>query len=115
VHVYHDFRSLSPGRQAELVHRRDAYQAFLRRLIEDGQRSGSVRAELDPKIAAIALLSTLNSIHLWYRPDAGRSPEEIARLYADFLLGGLQCGVPDVVDLAAAERNAVVDLRTGEG
>lgn len=124
---YRDFRSLGPARQAELVAARDRYEALLRSLVTEGQRAGLLSARADPKLTAMAILSALNSIHLWYRPDAGRPPAELARHYADLLLGGLTCRpaghahlpltVPGrdrtdrgLVDLSAAEGPALIDL-----
>lgn len=88
---YHDFRSLSTTRRADLITVRDEYEVFLQRLLMDGQQAGSVCCDLDPKLTTIGILSVLNSIHLWYRADGGRDPHAMGALYADFLLGGLQC------------------------
>jgi AcrR family transcriptional regulator len=88
---YRDFRSLGDERRQVIIGLRDSYESFLRELLGESQEAGVVCPDLDLKLAATGILSVLNSIHLWYSPDVGRSPDEMAQLLADFVLGGLQC------------------------
>ncbi len=52
-----------------VVSRRDAYEAVFRQVLADGVESGEFRADLDPKIGGIFILSVLNATERWYRPD----------------------------------------------
>ena len=56
--------------------------------IADGVARGEF-APTDPRLAAMLVLSALNGVHAWYRPDGALSPDEIAARYADLLLAGL--------------------------
>jgi AcrR family transcriptional regulator len=67
---------------------RAAYQAYFERVIAEGMASGEL-AGGDVKLAAICLLSAMNGIVHWYRPDGPLGPGELAERYADLFLGGL--------------------------
>jgi TetR/AcrR family transcriptional regulator, cholesterol catabolism regulator len=76
-----EWRSLGAARRADILDRRDAYQARFRRHLENGIAVGSF-AMTDPAIAASTLLSAVNGIAAWYDP-AGRLP---ADRIADYLV-----------------------------
>jgi AcrR family transcriptional regulator len=84
----HEWRFLSQNRREQMAERRDAYEALFRRAIADGVAAGAFNA-VDTRLAAMALLSALNGIATWYRPDGPLTPAEVADHYADLFLGGL--------------------------
>ncbi|MGH9245428.1 MAG: TetR/AcrR family transcriptional regulator [Acidimicrobiales bacterium] len=88
---FQDFRSLSAERKKVIIDERDIYEQFLRSLLERGQRDGVICADLDPKFASLAILGTFNWMYQWYRPTGDRTPDEIAAIFADFLLPTLAC------------------------
>jgi hypothetical protein len=69
----HEWRLLSPDRRCQLSARRDAYEALFRQVIAEGSAAKSFRS-VDPKLTAMALLSALNGIATWYRPDGPLTP-----------------------------------------
>jgi AcrR family transcriptional regulator len=87
---FHDFRSLSPDRRAEIVEERDRYDTYLRSLIEEGQNEGVFRKELDPKVAAFSILGAMNWLYQWYRPDGPKSIEEIAEDMASMAVNSVK-------------------------
>ena len=68
--------------------RRDAYEARLRELIVDGISLGAFRAT-DPALAATFILTALNGVAAWYRPDGRLSADRIADHYVDLALRSL--------------------------
>jgi AcrR family transcriptional regulator len=84
-----EFRSLTPEHLAVVARQEEAYRRAVRELVEQAQREGSVRPEVDPEIATMALLGAANWIHRWYR-DGKASPEEIVRQFELILVGGLE-------------------------
>lgn len=86
---FHDFRSLSPDRRAEIIRDRDVYDDNLRQLVKDGQAAGEFAPELDPPLMVMGMLGMMNWVYQWYRPDGRLSPAEIASSFADLVLGGL--------------------------
>ncbi len=89
--LLHDFRSLSEERRREIVGERDQYDYILRRLITEGQEEGLVCRDVDPKIAALAVMGMINTIYQWYRPTGGQQSEYIGSVYSDLVIGALAC------------------------
>jgi AcrR family transcriptional regulator len=82
-----ELRSLSVDRRAELIARRDAYEAMWRAAIAGAMRDGAMPA-VDVRLAGIAVLSACNWFTQWYRPGGPLGVDEIAREFADFFLDG---------------------------
>ncbi|MGP9819391.1 TetR/AcrR family transcriptional regulator [Salinarimonas sp. NSM] len=51
------------------------YTALWVSLIEEGQRTGTLERDLDPKLVAFAVLGMLNSASSWFDPSRGSSAE----------------------------------------
>ena len=83
-----EWRHLSPPRREAIAGRRDAYEARLRELIVDGISLGAFRAT-DPALAATFILTALNGIAAWYRPDGRLGADRIADHYVDLALRSL--------------------------
>jgi len=86
----HEWRFLSHDRREQMAGRRDAYEALFRKVIGDGVESGDF-ARIDPRMSAMAILSSLNGIASWYRRDGELSAEQISERYAAFFLRALAC------------------------
>ncbi len=85
---FHEWRFLGGERRQRVIEQRDAYEAAFRKVISEGVRSGEFRPA-DPKLAALAVLSTVNWTYQWYRPGGELAPDEVAAGFADLLLRGL--------------------------
>ena len=85
-----EWRALGPQRRAEILDRRDAYEARFRRRIEAGIAVGAF-ALTDPAVAARTLLSALNGVATWYDPEgrlpAGRVTDHLVELSLRMLEG----------------------------
>jgi AcrR family transcriptional regulator len=84
----HDFRSLPELRRAEIHKYEERHRRTLGDLIAQGQQEGSIRADADPGIAALALFGAMNWVHRWFRPQ-GLSAGEIGERFGDIFLDGL--------------------------
>jgi AcrR family transcriptional regulator len=84
----HEWRFLGDARRTEVLTRRDAYERSFRSTIEEGIAAGEF-ATGDSALTARMLLSTLNGIALWYRPDGQLSPAQIADHVAEMTLRAL--------------------------
>jgi AcrR family transcriptional regulator len=80
--------ALPPTLRGTIVAKRDRYERGVRRLVAGGIRRGQLRAA-DATVATRAFLGALNWTAQWFRPDGGRSPEDVAALVADFAVTGL--------------------------
>src|SRR5580765_2171738 len=83
-----EWRHLSGGRRAVIAGRRDAYEARFREMIADGVAVGAFRPT-DPAIAATFILTALNGIATWSRPNGRLSPDRIADHYVELALRSL--------------------------
>jgi|SRR6516162_7529537 AcrR family transcriptional regulator len=81
--------ALSGPRLAAVVRRRDQYERILRATIARGVRSRAFR-RADPKLAAFAILGSINWIARWYRPTGRRRAAEVGRVFADLFMSGLE-------------------------
>jgi TetR/AcrR family transcriptional regulator, cholesterol catabolism regulator len=80
-----EWRALQGDRRDEIARRRDAYEARFRWVIADGLRSGAFDAA-DAAVATTYILTALNGLVSWYRPDGRLSARAVADLYADLSL-----------------------------
>lgn len=82
-------RMLDDGRRREVVKARDEYEAAFRRVITEGKADGSFRNDVDPRTASIFILSTLNALERWYRPDGPWGRDELTAELTTFFEEGL--------------------------
>jgi AcrR family transcriptional regulator len=82
-------RMLDEDHRSRVIAARDRYEESFREVIASGVVEGSFRPDTDPKIASIFILSILNAIERWYRPDGAIGRDELVDRLSDFALSGL--------------------------
>lgn len=85
----HEWRALQGHRREEIQERRDAYEGRFRTVIADGVRAGAFHA-VDPVATAAYILTALNGLVGWYKPNGRLSARVIADTYADLSLRAVQ-------------------------
>jgi TetR/AcrR family transcriptional regulator, cholesterol catabolism regulator len=80
---------LGEERRQVVTRSRSAYQGYFERVVAEGVAAGEF-ATPDPRLAAVFLLSAMNAMAYWYRPDGPLSPDALAGHYADLFLDGLR-------------------------
>lgn len=85
-------RMLDGVHRARVIAARDAYEAAFRAVIADGVDDGTFRAGTDPKIASIFLLSILNAVERWYRPDGEVDRAGLVDAIVATMVQGLKAG-----------------------
>lgn len=75
-----ELRSLTPTQYRRIIGLRKDYEAQVRAIISDGQKSGLWKVE-DVRITTLALLSLLTGISTWYRDDGRLRQERLIRIY----------------------------------
>lgn len=80
----HEFDAAS---RKSLATRERAFENWIQHIIEDGQRSGEFRTQ-DPKIAMLAILGLLSTVHRW-AVHSGRTPQEIASELSGMVIDGV--------------------------
>jgi AcrR family transcriptional regulator len=84
-----EWRLVSTERRLALASRRDGYQGLFQKVIAEGSAAKTFR-DVDSKLTAMALLSALNGIATWYRPDGRLTADQIADYHADLFLHALE-------------------------
>lgn len=85
----HELSSLPEERCREVLGSEHAYQAVFRDLIEQAQRDGLVRPDVEPRLAALSVLGSTNWVYRWFRPGGAFPPETIGVQLADMAIRGI--------------------------
>ncbi len=84
-----ELRAFGPERRAELLARRDAYEALWRAVVAEGIADGTFRP-VDVRLSTIAILSVCNWFTQWYRPEGPLTADEIGDAFAALFLLGME-------------------------
>jgi len=68
------------------------YERIIERVIEQGVEAGEFRADLDPRMATLALLGLGNSAAVWYGREPGATLDRITANYVDLLVRAFRKG-----------------------
>ncbi|MBW0103069.1 TetR/AcrR family transcriptional regulator [Pseudonocardia sp. KRD291] len=85
----HELSALPADRRKEVLGSEHAYQGVFRDLIEQAQSNGDVRADLDPRLAALSVLGSTNWVYRWFRPGGAFTPEQIGAELAEMSIRGI--------------------------
>ena len=89
---YHDIEQLGNERREDIKGRRSAHERFVTTMIKEAQARKEVDASADPRVLANCVFAVIIWCYRWYRPGGRVKREELARLLADFAVGGLVSG-----------------------
>ncbi|MBI4279134.1 MAG: TetR/AcrR family transcriptional regulator [Armatimonadetes bacterium] len=81
-------RALAPEHRQAYVARRDEYEYYFRRIVEDGIARGEF-SSTNVRLAGFAVLGMANWVVRWYHPDGRLSGTEIANHFGDFAVRAL--------------------------
>ena len=82
------------------------YEGLIEKVIRQGIASGEFRADLDVRMAALALLGLGNSAALWIGREPGATFERVTRSHIDLLLRGFRSPAPARESLRRAKAPA---------
>lgn len=85
---FHEWKFLSESRRQEITKRRDRYEGFFRRTVEEGVRSGDFKVD-DPKLATLFLLSSLNWTYQWFHEGGELSLTALTEAYTNLIFSTL--------------------------
>ena len=87
---FREFRALSAERQNTIREAADVYIRFVVSQIRKGQRSGEIRSDINPRLAAIGIIGMMNSMAFWYRPDGQATVAQIGSEFSRLVIAGLR-------------------------
>jgi AcrR family transcriptional regulator len=83
-------RMLDEEHRSRVLAARDHYERAFRRVIADGIADEAFRPDLDPKTTAIFILSILNAIERWYKPEGSLDREALVDQLNHFVSASLR-------------------------
>lgn len=86
---FNEWRHLSEPSLSEFLTLRDDYEGRFISIIEEGIAQGEFQ-QVDSKFMMLAILSSLNWTHNWYKPKGNLSPNEVADKLSNLILNGLK-------------------------
>ena len=86
--LLHECKTLGPTDRAKINRRKKEYVKMSTNLIADVLKRYNI-SEVDPKLAAFALLGMLNWTYQWYKPSGSSSRDEIVRNFQHIFLQGI--------------------------
>jgi len=84
-----EWRNLSEPKFALFKQLRQQYENQFTIILADGEKE-DIFDDVDKKFAVLSILSTINFINEWYKPDGRMNASEIAEKLSNFIMGGLR-------------------------
>jgi len=84
-----EWRNLSEPNLSKFKMLRDQYENQFTIIIIDGENE-DIFDFVDKKFAVLSILSTINFVNEWYKPEGKMNAAEIAEKLSNFILGGLR-------------------------
>jgi AcrR family transcriptional regulator len=84
-----DLEALTPAHLKAVIVRRDRFERGVREVLEEGMADGTFAAG-DAKLRAFAVFGAVNWIPRWFKPQGASTSQQIADLFADYLISGLK-------------------------
>ncbi len=89
--LLHECQGLSTAAQTRINRRKKKYVHVVTDIIRDVLETRSMKKQknVDPKVAALALLGMLNWTYQWYKPTGAVKPDEVIREFQALFLNGV--------------------------
>lgn len=85
-----EVHALDEPHRARVIAARDRYEGVFRNVLGAGVADGTFRADVDPKLAAIFVLSVLNAVERWYDPSGPIDRAGLTRQISEFVLRSIR-------------------------
>jgi AcrR family transcriptional regulator len=102
-----EVEALSPPLLKKVIAKRDRIDRGFRAIIGDGMKSG-LFARRDSKLVSFVIFGAINWIPRWYDPAGAATSHEIAQVFADYLVNGLQTNRLALAAVGSRRRDASV-------
>lgn len=85
----HQWKYLTGASRTDVMDKRREYEGIFQTLIADGIAKGEFSDKLNPRIAVLTVIGTLNWTSEWFHGDGPETADDVADDIADVLLSGL--------------------------
>ncbi|WP_216828391.1 TetR/AcrR family transcriptional regulator [Alkalihalobacterium elongatum] len=83
---YQESLYLAPDYFQSIKQKRDRYKEMMFKVVQEGIDQGEFRPELPVPITSMGIFGMINWTYKWYKSNGRYSIEEIASIYADFVM-----------------------------
>lgn len=87
---FREIRHLNEERLAQIIPKRDQFRFNIENLLNEGKEKGEFRKSLNTSIATFGVLGMANWSYQWFNPDGEASDEEVAEIFTEMILKGIQ-------------------------
>ncbi len=85
-----EMKNLNEERIETIKPKRDQFRLNLEALLREGMSNGEFRPDLNAEIVTFAILGVTNWSYFWFNPQGSVSAREVAKVYVDMILQGIQ-------------------------
>ena len=90
AHVFlYEWKHLSEPHYSKFLSMRDEYERGLRKILKDDESHNNFENS-SYKMVVISVLSSLNAIEQWYKPDGEIKVEELCNILSQILINGIK-------------------------
>ncbi|WP_173916764.1 TetR/AcrR family transcriptional regulator [Halobacillus sp. Marseille-Q1614] len=86
---FREMRNLGPGYLDQNVQKRDQFRKNLQTLVEEGIHKGEFEEGLNSDMVTRGILGITNWSYYWFDPDGEVTEEELANIYLEMILNGI--------------------------
>ncbi|MCM3118028.1 TetR/AcrR family transcriptional regulator [Neobacillus sp. MER 74] len=87
---FREMNNLSPEHLKIIEQKRDQFRLNIEGLIRAGMENGELRADLNAPIITMGILGITNWSYQWFNPDGNCTDEEVAEIFVEMILKGIQ-------------------------
>lgn len=87
---FREMRHLNDQHLKEIKAKRNQFRKNYQKLIEIGMEKQQFKNHLPPDMLTFAILGITNWSYYWFHPEGEVSEEQLAKIYVDFILNGIQ-------------------------
>ncbi|WP_019415594.1 TetR family transcriptional regulator [Paenisporosarcina sp. TG20] len=86
---FREIRHLTPENATIISDKRAKFRDIIEKILEEGMNEGEFRNNLQPKMITFAILGITNWSYQWFNTEGTLSVKELANIYTDFILNGI--------------------------
>ncbi|QQK77455.1 TetR/AcrR family transcriptional regulator [Salicibibacter cibarius] len=88
--IFREMRHVSAESYTEIARKRNQVRERTEEIVREGIAAQEFRSDLNPPIVTLAILGVINWSYQWFNPEGKYSDEEVAGVFVDMVLHGIQ-------------------------
>ncbi|WP_223596619.1 TetR/AcrR family transcriptional regulator [Neobacillus bataviensis] len=87
---FREMKNISEDRRAIIIPKRNEFRLNIEELIKAGMEAGEFRPNLNAPILSFGILGITNWSYHWFNPEGNCSDREVAEIFVEMILKGIQ-------------------------